>query len=79
MQREDEALMGWELGRILLEAGLIPAFAQRVVIDVRTDEPVRVYLEMVGTRRLLRVFSDLAGVKVETVTTEEMADGRSDP
>lgn len=58
------------LGTLLCEAlGVSPDSARRVILDVNicSDKPIAVYVEMIGDERLLTIDwqAELAGLEVE--------------
>lgn len=46
-------LAATELGSVLIEAGILPEHCTRAIIDIQVGEPVKVYAECLGDRKLL--------------------------
>ena len=58
-----------ELAQILVERGIVPRHAHRVIIDIEAEQPVKVYYTVYGDERLLEVFQDPA-VRIEVKEPE---------
>lgn len=50
-------ITAFDLGKILIDAGLIPPTTRRFVIDCDLDKPVTIYVEQFADERLLEVIS----------------------
>jgi hypothetical protein len=66
MTKAHNALIGQKFIQALLDAGIIKIedLAHRVVIDVRADHVVALYVERYGDERLLTVAQTLEGVAI---------------
>jgi len=69
----DRIVTGKEFLQKLLDLGIIPLNTRRVVIDAARDDLVMVYVEQLGTERLLSVTPTLEGIKIQIVGEEEDA------
>ena len=69
----DRMIAGKEFLDKLIDSGIIPLDTRRVVIDVAWDDLVMVYVEQLGTERLLSVTPTLEGIKIQIVGEEEDA------
>jgi hypothetical protein len=63
-----------ELGRKLIEAGIVPKDTRRVVIDIPCDGAVVLYVECLGDQRLLELGTDdfKNAVVIRSVAMDEM-------
>lgn len=68
-----DPLPGWEFGQRLVEAGVIGPDVRRCVIDVPADGIVMIYVERIGSRKLLDVVTSLKGVQIKVVDAEAMS------
>lgn len=59
---DDTIILGRELGKKIVEAlGLDNKKVRRIIIDMQVNEPVTIYTELYGTRKLLEIdYSSLA-------------------
>lgn len=65
-------LMGHDLLNKLHDLGIIPDCAQRVIIDINVMKPVKIYVQMFGTTRVLQLdWIDLLK-NVEVIKTDDM-------
>jgi hypothetical protein len=51
----DMVIHARKLGKILIDAGIIPHHTTRAIIDISVDGPVTLYIEQFGTARLLSI------------------------
>ena len=69
----DRIVTGKEFLQKLLDLDVIPLDTRRVVIDAAWNDLVMVYVEQLGTERLLSVTPTLEGIKIQIVGEEEDA------
>jgi hypothetical protein len=62
-----QRITGRKLLGVLIEAGIIPHYTTRAVIDVAVDSAVVVYVELFGDERLLQVATTLDGIEIRGV------------
>ena len=67
----DRIVTGKEFLQKLLDLDVIPLDTRRVVIDAAWNDLVMVYVEQLGTERLLSVTPTLEGIKIQIVGEEE--------
>jgi len=67
----DRIITGKEFLKKLDDLGIVPFDTRRVVIDAVWDDVVIVYVEQLGTERLLEVTTTLEGIKIQIVGKEE--------
>ena len=67
----DRIITGKEFLQKLLDLDVIPLDTRRVVIDAAWNDLVMVYVEQLGTERLLSVTPTLEGIKIQIVGEEE--------
>ncbi len=66
----DRIITGTELLQKLVDLGIVPLNVRRVVIDAVWNDLVVVYVEQIGTERLLSVVPTLDGIKIQIVEQE---------
>lgn len=73
-KQKHSAITGMELGKQLIEAGVIDPLTTRVTIDMSCDDMVAIYTEKHGDQRLLKIdWSLLQGLHADGVSIDDLA------